>query len=165
MAFLVSFMIEVVHYTYTVSFEEQEAIQYLAKEPIGIRLDLHGVLDSLPPTVQLPEKTVAISFVGPNTHQVAIQEIQARIQTKQIAYGVLVFQRGRGKDANRYVAPGGKAWVNCHIPFDGTCLFVDDSKDHLRSTQFLVPSITCKRISSGNSTELLELLQAWSRPF
>jgi hypothetical protein len=142
--------------------EEEEAISYLASHPAVLRLDLHGVLDCLLPTIPIANiPIVCISFVGPNTHIVAKEDIQRRIQTGQITYGVLVFKRGRGKDAKQFVEAGGKAWVNRHIPPMEPTLFVDDSKDHIRSTQFVVPSVMCMLFTSKDPTSLMKFLQNW----
>ncbi len=143
-----------------------DAISHLHQVPASIRLDLHGVLDILPSNIPLitnrNEHTIAcISFVGPKTREEAMQDIRERILSGQIDFGVLVFQRGRGKDKFTYVEEGSKAWVNYHIPCPTSCLFVDDSTDHLRSTKYLNPHITCTLFNTGIPNQLLELLAKW----
>jgi hypothetical protein len=60
-----------------------------------------------------------------------------------------------------FVGEGSKAGVNKHIPADGPCIFIDDSTDHLRSTKYLLPHITCKLFNTGIPTQLLEILKIW----
>lgn len=161
-------MIEVIHANTTIEFANtQDAIIHLKKNPADIRLDLHGVLDILHPTHNLlakrwEYKIACISFVGNATRDLARKDIQARIQTGQIDYGVLVFCRGR-KDRHQFVAEGSKAWVNRHIPHSGKCLFIDDSMDHLRSTESCAEGIECKLFNTGRPEQLVSMLEAWCR--
>jgi hypothetical protein len=164
-------LIEVIHsdkiHTYTTALEAE---RHLSLYPATIRLDLHGVLDILPKDVQLAEnriynKIVCISFVGPNTRNDAIKDIKERILYKQIDYGVLVFNRGRGKEKFTYVEEGSKAWVNKFIPFNGNCIFIDDSTDHLRSTQYLLPDISCVLFNTGIPNHLTNALHTWEQQY
>jgi hypothetical protein len=148
-----------------------EAKRQLSLTPADIRLDLHGVLDILPTNVPLVKnrndhKIACISFVGPNTRQKAAQEIRERIATGQIDVGVLVFNRGKGKEKCTYTEEGSKAWVNCHIPCPPShtsCIFIDDSTDHLRSTKHLNPHITCRLFNTGIPKQLLGILTDWEK--
>ena len=143
-----------------------EAENHLSLYPASIRLDLHGVLDILPKYTPLVKdrdahKIACISFVGPNTRFEAARDIRERITTGQIDFGVLVFKRGRGKGKFTFVEEGSKAWVNHHIPCVSKCIFVDDSTDHLRSTKFLTPAITCTLFNTGIPTQLMDILANW----
>jgi len=112
----------------------------IGSKEILIRLDLHGVLDTLSRDVEFPcpEKICCISFVGSTTETriQARQEIIKRLG-KQILYGVLVFARGRSKNKNNFYDIGGKAWINSIIPTNKKfkSVFVDDSDDHYLSTK------------------------------
>ena len=133
-----------------------EAERHLSVNPANIRMDLHGVLDILPKDVALVKnrevnRIVCISFVGKNTRDEAAKDIQDRIQTGQIDYGVLVFKRGKGKDRFTYTEEGS----------NGPAIFIDDSTDHLRSTKHLRPDMTCTLFNTGIPTQLLNILKEW----
>ncbi len=149
--------------------EAQKALSYLSVHPANLRLDLHGVLDILSTDVHLgmpTQKVVCISYVGSvesPVYSTAVLDIQQRIRVGQIAYGVLVFTRGRGSGAARhaFVEEGSKAWVNHWIPRSpqhGPCVFIDDSTDHLRSTFELSPDIQCLHFNLKNPAQLCALL-------
>jgi hypothetical protein len=160
-------LIEVIHATKLRKYiNPVEAERHLSNYPANIRMDLHGVLDILPKDIPLVKnrevnRIVCISFVGENTRYEAAKDIQDRIQTGQIDYGVLVFKRGKGKDRFTYTEEGSKAWVNQHIPSNGPAIFIDDSTDHLRSTKHLLPDMTCTLFNTGIPTQLLTLLKKW----
>jgi hypothetical protein len=131
-------------------------------------MDLHGVLDILPNDVQLVKdrtknRIACISFVGENTRDEASKDIQERILTGQIDFGVLVFNRGKGKDRFTFTEEGSKAWVNAHIPCEVPCLFIDDSTDHLRSTKHLIPDMTCTLFNTDIQKQLLTILTKWEK--
>ncbi len=176
-------LITVVHSTYVYEYSSaEEASHHLSRFPAEIRLDLHGVLDILPDDCPISKtaSVVCISYVTEKTKQEALEEIQMRIHSGQILYGVLVFKRGRGAEKYRYVEEGSKAWVNQQIPFcdraqtlrgcdyvatrkSDRALFVDDSTDHLRSTRLLVPEIQCVLFNTGIPTQLLKILSDWGK--
>jgi hypothetical protein len=150
------------------SMNPDEAKLYLSEHPANIRIDLHGVLDVIPKDVPLVanrkvHKIVCISFVGENTRDEAVRDIQERVLVGQIDYGVLVFNRGKGKDRFTFTEEGSKAWVNKHIPSSiiYPCIFIDDSTDHLRSTKHLLPEMECTLFNSGIPTQLLAILKKW----
>ena len=155
-------MITVLHQHHIHTFETAlEAKQHLSAYPATIRVDLHGVLDVIPVDTPLvtTNKIVCISFVGPNTYNVACKEICDRICAGQIEYGVLVFKRGKGKNKFTFVEEVSKAWVNKHIPCNNRkCVFIDDSTDHLRSIQYLLPDMECILFNTGIPKQLLTIL-------
>ena len=105
---------------------------------IGIRLDLHGVLDTIDHTIifDQPQSICCISFVGSTTKtRISAREDIMRRLGHQVSYGVLVFSRG----GNMYHKVGGKAWLNKLIPLPTgkKAIFIDDSEDHYESTKSL----------------------------
>ena len=162
-------MILVLYDGYEIFFsDETSAANYLAKYTASIRLDLHGVLDILPKEMPLCKNRtnhtiVCISYVGENTQECAKKEIQARIESGQIDFGILVFQRGYGKEKNTFIDVGSKAWVNKQLACSDRCIFIDDSTDHLRSTMHLMKEdpITCVLCNTGIPEQLLSILSKW----
>lgn len=139
------------------------AVRYFQQTPIDLRLDLHGVLDVLACDTPIPcfSKVVCISYIGSRESPVyaeAVSEIQQRIKTGQIEYGVLVFSRGRGSEKHKYCEEGSKAWVNQQIPGHSGCVFIDDSMDHLRSTHLLSSDIKCVQFNTGIPAQLLAMI-------
>lgn len=114
----------------------------ISDKEISVRLDLHGVLDTLVHDIEFenPNNIMCLSFVGSTTmtriH--ARTEIQRRLG-HQVAFGVLVFGRGKGKNKNTFIEPGSKAWINSLIPIKAgqKAIFVDDSDDHYQSVKSL----------------------------
>jgi len=112
----------------------------IGSKEILIRLDLHGVLDTLSHDIEFPcpETICCISYVGSTTET----RIQARNEmikrlSNQILYGVLVFARGKNKNKSTFYDIGSKAWINSIIPTgkNSKSVFVDDSDDHYMSTK------------------------------
>jgi len=110
----------------------------ISQKEITLRLDLHGVLDTVDHTVIFDQSdtTCCISFVG-NTTKTRVnarEEIMKRLG-HQISYGVLVFSRGK----NTHHKVGGKAWINnlIPLPINKKGLFIDDSEDHYESVKSL----------------------------
>lgn len=146
----------------------EEAERVLKTLSASLRLDLHGVLDCIEhnKTLQTTSKHTicVISFVGVNseTRRLARKEIQTRIQTGQISFGILVFNRGSEKksDRNTYSKPGSKAWVNSllQLPIDIPGIFIDDSEDHVLSVKHACPQINCVQFTMNDRIALLELL-------
>ncbi len=124
--------------------------------PTSVRLDYHGVLDTISPNKQLPEGHTycVISYVGLNgeKHHQTRLELQQRIQKGQILFGVLVFKKGyKRKEKRAFTQPGSKAWVNANLPEEvgKPTYFIDDHKEHLLSTQLLCPHIHCELYSDS----------------
>ncbi len=124
--------------------------------PTSVRLDYHGVLDTLSPNKQLPEGYTycVISYVGFNgeKHMQTRNELQQRIQNGQILFGVLVFKKGyKRKEKRAFTQPGSKAWVNANLSEEvgKPTYFIDDHKEHLLSTQLLCPHIHCELYSDS----------------
>ena len=111
-------------------------LQSYINNVITVRLDLHGVLDTIPHTHIFDnfDKMCCISFVGSTTKTrlSARNDISRRIG-HQISYGVLIFSRGGPK----YHDIGSKAWINSIIPLpiNTTGIFIDDSNDHYESVK------------------------------
>ena len=129
----------------TYKFCQQEAFAEKLKEemggtPVEVVFDCHGVLDTVSPDLQLfenPEKYkshVCCSYVGRFSHlrAVAQKDIMSRIKSRQIKFGVLIFERGKAAHLNRYTLSvlGSKAWF-CDLVQAKT--FVDDGVDHVAS--------------------------------
>lgn len=149
------------------------AEEILSKLPsIDVRLDLHNVLDKTEFNDSLVQKGITvcgISYVG-NLTMTRIQarnEMRDRIESGQIAFGLLVFRRGARKgtpeERNNFHEPGSKAWANSYIPLDSNGLFVDDSIDH-------VESVKSKKIDNldtnhfkGDGKQLIKLLKAFKK--
>lgn len=123
---------------------------------IRLRLDLHDVLDTTEPEELLGDRICCLSYVGKitKTRVEARKEIQERIKTGQIYYGVLVFKRGKDKNS-AFTDIGSKAWFNSLL--DNSCnpLFVDDSMDHVISVESVgVKSV--QKIEHDNLSELIK---------
>lgn len=121
--------------------KEEDVIKALEfgdlKRDICLRLDLHDVLDTTDPLDKLSDQRICgLSYVGKTTktRKDAREDLQSRIKSRQIVYGVLVFKRGKDKHAP-FTDVGGKAWFNTLL--ENTCnpLFIDDSLDHVISVQ------------------------------
>jgi hypothetical protein len=149
--------------------DPEEACEYLKNNPADLRIDLHGVLDILSPSILLDsfQKVVCISYVGSPTSPIyknAQADIQERIHSGQIVYSVLVFRRGRGPGRHTFVETGSKAWVNHHIGrLADHCVFIDDSMDHLRSTFALCPDLMCLQFNLNSPTHLLAMIQRFAK--
>lgn len=122
--------------------QQAEAETKMSQNPAQFRLDLHKTLDTCAPETVLPDHTCCISYVGSltQTRINARTDIQDRVRSGQLKYGVLVFKRGSDSDpvaANRYQEVGSKAWFNKHTPgIEGkSSVFVDDSMDHILSVR------------------------------
>lgn len=114
-----------------------EAELFLSTMPAVLRLDLHNTLDTVDPDVNIFPSSCCISFVG-RLSQRRLQarlDIQERIDTGQIKYGVLVFMRGKRDQV--FLEDGSKAWFNRVVPTEEGLapLFIDDSLDHIMSVQ------------------------------
>lgn len=114
----------------------------ISSKEINVRLDLHGVLDTLVHDVEFenPNNIMCVSFVGSTT----CTRINARVEIQrrlghQLAFGILVFKRGKGKNMNMFRAIGSKAWINSLIPIgkNQRAIFIDDSDDHYESVKSL----------------------------
>jgi len=98
-----------------------------------IVVDFHNVLDTVPSTTVVSPGIVCLSFVKRTSHymrQKTTRDILARIKTKQIRYGVIVFERGKGNDVYTCSSIGSKAWF-CQLV--NAKIFIDDSLDHVAS--------------------------------
>ncbi len=138
--------------------------------PTSVRLDYHGVLDTLSPYDLLPDihKYCVISYVGLNgeKHHQTKEELLTRIQKGQILFAILVFQKGyKRKEKRTYVIPGSKAWVNFNLlnEVGKPTYFIDDHKEHLTSTELLCPHIRCihyniELISTNSLNNILNMI-------
>jgi hypothetical protein len=144
-----------------------EAEAALKELSASIRLDLHGVLNCIEPEQPLTthdKEICVISFVGVNsdTRALARKEIQQRIETGQVKFGLLVFNRGSQKkqDRNSYFKPGSKAWANSLIKLPGDLIgrFIDDSEDHILSVKALCPHLDCIHFTLNSRDGLLGML-------
>ncbi len=157
-------LIEIVFSTHHEIHNAETAPTALGALPAtSMRLDLHGVLDTVTATTVLPTQFsyCVISFVGKKgpTRSIARNQIQERIQCGQILFGVLVFAKAyKAKEKRAFFAPGGKAWVLQHLPSSVNCpYFVDDTLEHLQSAQaLLTPFISCFHFQQGSLIHLLE---------
>jgi hypothetical protein len=166
----ISDIVEIIHKRSNIVFQDAEkAKEYLSRLDADIRLDLHGVLDILSDTEPLLSKDrskykiCVLSFVGATgaKRTEAKEDIKKRIVNKQVEFGVLVFRRGRGRDKFTFVEAGSKAWTNNAIGCNrlDTCLFIDDSTDHLRSTKHLCEDkIETQLFNTGKPEQLKALL-------
>lgn len=161
-------MIEILTAAYCVCMKENQAISVLKSlPPTSVRLDYHGVLDTIPVEEPLPKyhSYCVISYVGfqGQKHQQTKSDLLNRIQAGQILFAILVFQKGYARKEKRtYTVPGSKAWVHAHLPellSKRGIHFLDDHKEHLISTQLLCPYIHCY-LYSTESLPLSEFLAA-----
>ena len=141
------------------------AEENLRKLSVAIRLDFHGVADLLPGDLHVSHQPACIiSYVGSKSpyRQEVKEEIEKRMASGQIKFGVMVFVRGSGKTRNCFTNPGSKAWVNSllQIPQDVKGIFIDDMEDHILSTQLLCPYIQSVQFN-GNKEELLDLFSTF----
>jgi hypothetical protein len=130
-------LLELIFHDRIVEYTDAEwataAIQKLAAD---VRLDYHGVISELPVGARLPADVdiCILSFVGrqSQTRVDTRAAIKAWIESGQIKFGALVFKRGSTR-------PGTKAWFNKLLPLaqKQVGLFVDDSLDHITTTQEL----------------------------
>ena len=99
---------------------------------------MHGVADLI----------LGISFIGPNSERrdSLRKELEARIEAKQIRFGIMVFVRGSTP------CVGTKAWILklmarvSALPL----LFLDDGQDHIHAAEKLnIPQLTCKYIQNN----------------
>jgi hypothetical protein len=163
-------MIEVVTREGVISSDRSDDATTILKTlpPTSVRLDYHGVLDTLSPNKQLPEGHTycVVSYVGFNgeKHMQTRYELQQRIQNGQILFGVLVFKKGYKRQEKRtFTQPGSKAWVNANLPEEKPTYFMDDHKEHLLSTQLLCPHIHCYHYSKTASISLSESIESFAK--
>jgi hypothetical protein len=148
-------LIEIIFSDKIILFIENDidkAEKFLNNLRMDIRLDLHGVLDLLENNkkiinIENDRKNYiigAISYVGrlSNTRNKARQDIQNRIISGQINYGILIFKRGKRKKNKKiyFIDSGSKAWVNKNLLYfpNIITLYIDDGIDHIESTKFLL---------------------------
>jgi hypothetical protein len=170
-------IIEIIRNTrkpYKIFDKEDEAIKYLEQLTANIRLDYHGVLDIIPPDIPLLTENrelnsiCAISFVGRTspTRTDVRNDLMLRIKNNQIDFGILIFNRGNTKNKNIFTSIGSKAWVNKHISCHSPkkCLFLDDSNDHIRSTQYLLGNeiIHAELFNTYNTHDLIKKIKDYA---
>jgi len=158
-------LIEVVYASSWVVFEAHDAaMRCLQRLRCGLRLDYHGVLDTVSPETCLVSgaSICALSYVGERSlmRSVVRRDLMTRIQSGQIDIGILVFRRGFGVERNRFSVAGSKAWVNAWLGvWSGVPVFLDDSMDHVRSVRWLMgDSVVAMRYLKRDT--LVEQLQS-----
>ena len=126
--------------------------------------DLHNVLDLLDQKYQIKrtsdKKVICCSYVGRYSplRNTARSEIEERIRSGQIDWGVLVFRRGkerRNENPFLYHKEGSKSWFCNLIKGD---YFFDDSKDHVESVKS-TPNLNIKVIQILNRKKLIEQIE------
>lgn len=145
----------------------QEFEDYISKNGMIVRLDLHGVLDTIPQSVKFENSIniCCVSFVGSTTKTriEARREIKKRLGT-QVDFGILVFSRGRDQNKNFFQEKGSKAWVNQLIPIpeNKKAVFVDDSYDHYNSTKALnIKNLDCF-LYGKNLSNLIDIIRSYN---
>ena len=133
------------------------------------RLDYHGVVDITEPTDKLiPDEDrdkytiCVISFMGTHSEQrlKTRASITQRMQLGQINFGIINFVRCKDKKLiDSFHDPGSKAWINQALKIDNKAVFIDDSNDHIRSTNTLNIENLDTILFQGDKSELLELLK------
>jgi len=148
------------------SEKQQDAEAFLATFGNShIVVDLHGVLGTVEEDVVLPKSDEDVisccSYVGryTTTRYDAYQDIFDRVESGQIVWGVLVFNRGnpRKESADAYHEVGSKAWY-CKIV--NAALFCDDSLDHIRSVESFCGN---RSIHITKQRPLLKVLEKYSQ--
>lgn len=123
--------------------------------------DLHNVLDLLDQKYQIKrtsdKKVICCSYVGRYSplRNTARSEIEERIKSGQIDWGVLVFRRGkerRNENPFFYHKEGSKSWFCNLIKGD---YFFDDSKDHIESVKS-TPNLNIKVKQIPDKKTLIE---------
>lgn len=141
-------------------WEVDKAESMLRSMPAHVRLDCHGVLDTLPTRLKInrTKKYCMISYTGrtSRTRETARSEAKLRIKTGLIDYGILMFARGRGKNKYSFTEVGSKAWVNSLIP-DGE-LFIDDGEDHIQSVKLACPNLRVVKHNPRQVNKLIDLI-------
>ena len=136
------------------TFQLEKFREEVAKYPTRPTIvDFHNVLDRVPPTTLLCSGMVCLSFVKRTSHYMrekTTREIQARIGTKQLQYGVIVFERGKEEEKYNFMKCGSKAWF-CKLVKATT--FVDDSLDHAASVRHHCQGINTILVREGNITK------------
>lgn len=159
--------------------QQQEAEEWLSTKIAILRLDLEGVCSLLDHQVKIVEDlketpVCIISYVGrgTDTRLGAREDVIKRVQSGQVSFGLLLFERGREQDPNherfadKFHLPGSKAWANRFIGILGSSqglglvqgLFVDDSLDHIRSVESLEDQIIICKHHTGDSEDLLKTI-------
>jgi hypothetical protein len=130
-------LLELIFQDRTVEFTDADwAATEIKRLSADIRLDYHGVISELRITEKLPAGVdiCILSFVGrqSQTRVDTRAAIKEWIASGQIKFGALVFKRGTTR-------PGTKAWFNKLLRLSQRTvgLFVDDSLDHITTTQEL----------------------------
>jgi hypothetical protein len=125
---------------------QKTAETFLREFQTDLRLDLHGVLDTihsekllLPSDLRENVNICVISYVGKagTIRDHAREETIKRIKTGQINFGFLVFNRGRRGEENKntFHEVGSKAWINNLLGVKNQAHFIDDGFDHVESTK------------------------------
>lgn len=128
------------------------------KNPEAV-LDLHGVTDTVDVDADLGVPSVVCSFVGKNTDTrvLAADDIELRVRSGQILFGVLVFVRGkRKKNDGITTKTGSKAWFCTCVPT--AKVFVDDSEDHVQSVHSLEDGPTAVLFDPNDGIGLPEVI-------
>ena len=113
------------------------------KEETFYVFDLHNVLDLLPLDYLInrndKSKIICCSYVGKNSEfrELAYQELQKRIKSGQIDWGVTIYKRAKKRKKEnpfKFHSEGSKAWFCKLIKAD---YFFDDALDHVKSVESL----------------------------
>ena len=105
---------------------------------MSLFFDLHKVLDLLDDTYRIErnENTsiIVCSYVGRTSKLVktAREQIEKRVASGQVDWGVLVFCRGKNEKRDTFYEPGSKAWFCDLVNAD---YFFDDADDHIKSVK------------------------------
>lgn len=120
-------------FTFAQTSEFQKAVEKQYNGPTIVVVDFHNVLDTVPPKTAVHPDMVCLSYVKRSSHfmrQKTTRDMLTRIQTKQIHFGVIVFERGKDNDVYNFSSIGSKSWF-CEMVNAKT--FIDDSLDHAAS--------------------------------
>lgn len=129
---------EIIYQNSTKRFNNAELTKecFLGLPKSNLRLDYHGIVDTLPKDFDISDCAV-ISYVGTRTLEKTRKILEGLASSNKIKFGVLVFKRGLGPGENEFVEVGSKAWVCSCLEFDGYAIFLDDSHDHVNSVNFI----------------------------
>ena len=132
----------------------KNSVDILEKIKANILLDYHGVYDTLSKEtitdISRSVECVVISYVGRQHYEQTSKILTEEVTLGNIKAAVLVFERGTKNKKNSFTIPGSKAWVCDNLNLDKKSFFVDDSEDHIKSTQSLkIKGLSCVLVNKS----------------
>ena len=160
-------MIEIITKEKVIILEKlEEIIIYLQIYRCDLRIDFHGVLDLVDEDIILNTKKdiAVITFVCYNTinYHNTKKSLINRIYNNQIKIGILTFIKGYNTCKNTFTDIYSKAWINKIIPSISIPIFIDDTKEHIKSTITLLQDNIICILFKGTKYDLIDLLKTYN---